>query len=96
MVFNVLVIDYLHYADPRVKKIFVWNSSDLDHILIQDDLLYKLLEKKDPLSLEDLSTSVKIYDYLLPLASLRMQTKIATLTAGDTFLRSVVRGYKII
>lgn len=91
-----LEIDYLHYAGPRVKKIFAWNSSDLDHILTQDDLLYKLLEEKDPLLLEDLSRSVKIRDYLLPLASLRMETKIATLTAGDPFLRSIVRGYKII
>ena len=69
----------------KVKKVFVWNTSDLGHILIQGDLLYKSLEKNDLLSVDDLAKSVEIHDYHVPLAFLMLETKIATLRAGYPF-----------
>ena len=71
-----------------VKKVFAWNSLELEHMLIQRDLLYKSLGKKnDP-------RSVKIRDNHVPPVLLILETKIATLTAGDPFLRSIVRSNK--
>ena len=77
-----------------VKKVFAWNSLELEHMLIQRDLLYKSLGKNDLLSVDDLPRSVKIRDNHVPPVLLILETKIATLTAGDPFLRSIVRSNK--
>ena len=74
-----------------MKKVFVWNGSDLDYVLIQGDFVNKLLGKND-LSLGDLSRSVIIRDNHAPLAFLKLETKKAHLTAGGPLLWSIVRG----
>ena len=73
-----------------MKKVFVWNGSDLDCILIQGDFVNKSLGEND-LSLGDLSRSVIICDNHAPLAFLKLETKNAHLAAGEPLLRSIVR-----
>ena len=77
----------------KVKKVFAWNISDLDHILTQGDLLYKSLGKNCLLAVDELPRSVNINDNNISLVFTRLETKIATLADGDPFLRSLFRGY---
>ena len=46
----------------RVKKLFVWNSSDFDIVLTEGDFLYKSLGKNDLISVDDFPRSVEIRD----------------------------------
>ena len=59
----------------RVKKIFLWNTSNHNHILIQGDLLYILPGKNDLLSADDLPRLVTIHDSHVTLAFSRLRTK---------------------
>ena len=59
----------------RVKKIFLWNTSDHNHVLIQGDLLYILPGKNDLLPVDDLPRLVTIHDSHVTLAFSRLKTK---------------------
>ena len=76
----------------KVKKVFVWNGSDLHHILVEGDLLYKLLNTIDLLSDNELPRSVQLFDFSVPVTFWQLETKIATLAAVDALFRSVVGG----
>lgn len=65
LVSNVLVIRSMHYV-TQVKKVFVWNGSNPDHILLEGHLLYKSLNTTDLLSVDELPRSVQLYDFSVP------------------------------
>ena len=45
-----------------VRKVSIWKSYDLDNILIEDDKIYKFLNKDDLLSVDELPKRIKIYN----------------------------------
>ena len=50
----------------QIKQIFHWNKSDLDHILIEGDCLYKSLGTLDMLSANQLPGFVKMFSHNIP------------------------------
>ena len=69
----------------QIKQIFQWGESDLDHILVEGDCLYKILGTLDMLSVDQLPGFVKMFSHNI--AVRYVVTQLATLTSGDSFLR---------
>ena len=59
----------------QIKKVYSWNTSDLDHILTEGDKLYKTLNTFDMLSVEDLPHFVKMYNQNVQIEFLGLETK---------------------
>ena len=70
----------------QVKQIFHWVRRDLDHVLIEGDNLYKILHMSDMLSVDQLPVFLKMYNLDIPVQYLRLETQLATLIKGDSFL----------
>ena len=75
----------------QIKQIFHWGKSDLDHILAEGDCLYKSLGTLDMLSAGQLPGFLKMFNHNIPVRYVRLETQLATLTLGDSFLRDVFR-----
>ena len=75
----------------QIKQKFYWGESDLDHILVEGDCLYKSLGTLDMLSADQLSGFVKMFSHNIPVRYVRLETQLATLTFGDSFIRDVFR-----
>ena len=75
----------------QIKQMFHWGKSDLDHILVGGDSLYKSLGTLDMLSSYHLPGFVKIFSHSIPVWYVRLETQLVTLTFGDSFLRDVFR-----
>ena len=75
----------------QIKQKFYWGESDLDHILVEGDCLYKSLGTLDMLSADQLSGFAKMFIHNIPVRYVRLETQLATLTFGDSFLRDVFR-----
>ena len=71
----------------QIKQIFHWGKSDLDHILVEGDFLYKSLGTLDILSADQLPGFVKMFSHHIPVRYVRLETQLATSTFGDSFLR---------
>ena len=69
----------------------------MDHILVEGDNLYKSLHTSDMLSVDQLPAFVKMYNHDIPVQYLRLETQLATLINGDSFLRdlSTTRGNNV-
>ena len=74
----------------QVKKVFNWNTPDLDYILTEEDILYKSLWAIDLLSSDELTRSVVISNYNIPRDYLELETEVANLRTGEAFLRRIV------
>ena len=72
----------------QIKKVYSWNTSDLDHILTEGDKLYETLNTFDMLSVDDLPHFAKMYDQNVQIELLELETKLARLSDGDPFLRN--------
>ena len=75
----------------QIKQIFHWGKSDLDHILAEGDCLYKSLGTLDMLSAGQVPGFLKMFNHNIPVRYVRLETQLATLTLGDSFLRDVFR-----
>ena len=75
----------------EIKQIFQWRKLDVDHILIEGDCSYKNLGTLDMLSVDQLPGFVKILSHNIPAQYVRLETQLATLTFGNSFLRDVFR-----
>ena len=62
----------------------------MDHILVEGDNLYKSLHTSDMLSVDQLPAFVKMYNHDIPVQYLRLETQLATLINGDSFLRDLL------
>ena len=62
----------------------------MDHILVEGDNLYKSLHTSDMLSDDQLPAFVKMYNHDIPVQYLRLETQLATLINGDSFLRDLL------
>ena len=67
-----------------------WVRKDLDYILVEGDNLYKSLHTSDMLSVDQLPAFVKMYNHDIPVQYLRLETQLATLINGDSFLRDLL------
>ena len=70
----------------KVKKVFAWNSSDVDLYLVEGDLLYKSLNTTDLLSVDGLPRSVQLNVFLVLVTFFLgrgLETKMGTTAAGD-------------
>ena len=67
-----------------------WVRRDLDYILVEGDNLYKSLHTSDMLSVDQLPAFVKMYNHDIPVQYLRLETQLATLVNGDSFLRDLL------
>ena len=74
----------------QVKKVFRWNTPDLDYILTERDILYKSLGTMDLLSADELPRSVAMSNYNIPIDYLELVTEVANLRTGEPFLRRIV------
>ena len=74
----------------HVKKVYRWNTHDLDHILNEGDVLYKSLGTMDLLSADELPRSVMMSNNNIPVEFLELKTEIAYLRTGEPFLRRIV------
>ena len=74
----------------QLKNIFHWGKSDLDHILVEGDSLYKSLGTLDMVSAEQLPEFVKMFSHNIPIQYGRLETQLATLKNGNSFLRDVL------
>ena len=70
----------------QIRQAFVWKKADLDHRSAQDDLLYKSLNTYVMLSVDELPWSINN----IQTEYLQLETKVATITDGDPFLRNKV------
>ena len=59
----------------------------MDHILVEGDNLYKSLHTSDMLSDDQLPAFVKMYNHDISVQYLWLETQLATLINGDSFLR---------
>ena len=73
-----------------MKKVYRWNTHDLDHILNEGDVLYKSLGTMDLLSADELPRSVMMSNNNIPVEFLELKTEIAYLRTGEPFLRRIV------
>ena len=71
----------------QIKQIFHWGKSDLGHILVEGDFLYKSLGTLDILSGDQLPGFVKMFSHHIPVRYVRLETQLGTSTFGDSFLR---------
>ena len=62
----------------------------MDHILVEGNNLYKSLHTSDMLSVDQLPAFVKMYNHDIPVQYLRLETQLATLVNGDSFLRDIL------
>ena len=62
----------------------------MDHILLAGDNLYKRWHTSDMLSVDQLPAFVKMYNHDIPVQYLRLETQLATLINGDSFLRDLL------
>ena len=74
----------------QIKKIFNWVRRNLDHIFAEGDNLYKNLHTSDMLLVDQLPAFVKIDNHDIPVQYLRLETQLATLINGDSFLRDLL------
>ena len=74
----------------HVKKVYRWNTNDLDHILNEGGILYKSLGTMDLLSADELPRSVMMSNNNIPVEFLELKTEIAYLRTGEPFLRRIV------
>ena len=74
----------------QIKQVFHCVRRDLDHILVKGDHLYKSLHTSDMLSVDQLPAFVKMYNHDIPVQYLRLETQLATLINGDSFLRDLL------
>ena len=64
----------------QIKQIFYWGKSDLDHILVEGDCLYKSLATLDMLSSDQLPGFVKMFSHNIPVWYVGLETQSAALT----------------
>ena len=69
----------------QIKQIFHWSKSDLNHILVEGDCLYKSLGTLDMGSANQLPGLVKISTHNIPVRYVRLETQFASLIFGDFF-----------
>ena len=62
----------------------------MDHILVEGDSLYKSLGTLDMVSAEQLPEFVKMFSHNIPIQYGRLETQLATLKNGNSFLRDVL------
>ena len=62
----------------------------MDHILVEGDNLYKSLHTSDMLSVDQLPAFVKMCNHNIPVQYLRLETQLAALINGDSFLRDLL------
>ena len=74
----------------QIRKVDFWDRLDLDHILTEGDRLYKTLNIFDMFSVDDLPCFVRVYDENVQIEFLQLETKLASLTYSDPFLRNIV------
>ena len=74
----------------QIKQIFHWVRRDLGHILVEGDNLYKSLRASDMLSVHQLPAFVTMYSHDIPVQYLRLETQLATLINGHSFLRDLL------
>ena len=65
------------------------------HILVKGDCLYKLLRTLGMLSADQLPGLGKMISHNISFRYARLETQLATLTFGDSFLRDVLRKMQI-
>ena len=85
----------IHYAFSalcwnQIKQIFRWVRRDLGHILVEGDNLYKSLHTSHMLSVDQLSGFLKMCNHDIPVQYLRLQTQLAALINGDSFLQDLL------
>ena len=68
---------------------FHWGKSDLGHILAEGDCLYKVLGTLGMPSADQLPRFVKMISHNISVWYPRLETQLATLTFGDSFLRGI-------
>ena len=71
----------------QIKQIFHWSKSDLNHILVEGDCLYKSLGTLDMGSANQLPGLVKISTHNIPVRYVRLETQFASLIFGDFFFK---------
>ena len=71
----------------QINQMFHWGKSDLDHILVEGNCLYKSLG----FLADQLPGFVKMFSRNIPIRYIRLETQLVTLTFGDSFLRYVFR-----
>ena len=71
---SVLVILCMDYVQ-MLKRFFVWKFSDLEHILVEGDLLNKPMNTIHMLSAHELPRSVQLYHFLAPVTFWGLETK---------------------
>ena len=74
----------------QIKQIFHWVRRNLDNILVEGQNLYESLHTSDMLSVDELPAFVKMYNHDIPVQYLRLETQLATLINGDSFLRDLL------
>ena len=74
----------------KIKQIFHWVRRDLDHTLVEGGNLYKSLHTSDMYSADQLPVFVKMYKHDIPVQYLRLETQLAKLINGDSFLRDLL------
>ena len=62
----------------------------MEHILAEGDNLYKSLHTSDMLLVDQLPAFVKMYNHDIPVQYLRLETQLATLINGDSFLTDLL------
>ena len=67
-------------------------KTNLDHVLVQGDLLNKSLNTYDILSVDELLRSINS----IQIEYLELETKIATITDDDLFLRNILPSNNVI
>lgn len=87
-VFNVLAIPYMHYVGQEWKS---WMKQFRSWYCFNTWWSIQVTRKNDLLSVDKLPRSVKTWDNHVRLTFLRLETKMATLTAGDPFLQCIAR-----
>ena len=73
----------------QIKEIFHWGKSDLGHILAEGDCLYKVLGTLGMPSADQLPEFVKMISHNISVRYAGLETQLATLTFGDSFLRGI-------
>ena len=78
-----------------VRKVSLWKYFDLDHILIEGDIIYKSINKDDFLSVDELPERIQIYHCNVDIDIDVENLHEGVASHGEPFLRNILNVFDV-
>ena len=72
----------------KFRRISIWNTNDLDKILVEGDYLYKNLRTRNHLNVDEMPRMVEVNNFIINAQFENLKDCFFTVTKGEPFLRN--------